>query len=85
MNVHDPDSWPKNPSLYYRRISHAHPTAHAFVKHVGLSAVLSFCGTVSLAPDEGAIPTKFYTWLCSKCIGALRAQGYLSRSEAVYK
>jgi hypothetical protein len=77
MNARDPDSWPKGPNLFYRRISHAHPTAHAFERN------RSFCGTISLAPNEGAIPTLFYTRLCSKCIKALRSWRYLSPSEPV--
>lgn len=78
MNVRDPDTWPKHPSLSYRRLSHAHYTAHAF--RGGMMAV---CNGASIPPGRGAIPTKFYTRLCSNCIGALKTWGYLSRSEKV--
>ena len=77
MNVRDPATWPKGTNLFYRRISHEHPTAHAFELN------RSFCGTISLAPDQGSIPTKFYTRLCAKCIKALRTRGFMHRSEAV--
>ena len=77
MDAHDPATWPKAPDLSYQRLSHAHPTAHAFDRN------RSLCGQLSLAPGQGAIPTKFYTRLCSNCIGALKSWGYLSRSEVV--
>lgn len=77
MNVRDPATWPKAPDLSYRRRSHAHPIAHAFFRNHAL------CGQGSLAPGQGAIPTRDYTRLCSKCIVALRFWGYLSRSEVV--
>ena len=78
MNVHDPATWPKHARLSYRRISQAHPTAHAF--HDGAK---SLCNAISVVPDRGVMPTRFYTRLCSNCIKSLRAWGYLSRSEVV--
>ena len=80
MNVHDPATWPKHARLSYRRISQAHPTAHAFY-----DGAKSLCNAMSLVPggSQGVIPTEGYTRLCSNCIKDLRAWGYLSRSEVV--
>ena len=78
MNVRDPATWPQHLDLSYRRLSHAHPTAHAFDR-----GIMSLCNQVTVLPGSGVIPTDGYTRLCSNCIGALKSWGYLSRSEVV--
>ena len=79
MKVDDPSTWPQGPNLRYRRISHEHPTTHAFA----FDSNTSLCGSINLAPGAGSIPLKTYSRLCSHCIGSLRSWGYLSRSEVV--
>ena len=80
MKLSDPATWPKHPGLTYWRLSHAHPTAHAFHGDAGSC----LCGSgVVLARDKCVIPTEGYTRLCSRCIGALGSWGYMSRSEVV--
>ena len=78
MNINDPATWPKQPYLAYWRLSRALPVAHAFYGGTGTT----LCN-VSLARDKRVIPTKGYTRLCKRCIGALKSWGYLSGSEVV--
>ena len=79
MKVSDPDTWPKHPNLAYWRISHAHPTAHAVYEKQGKA----LCSAVLSGPERRVAPTKGYTRLCYSCVKALRAWGYLPRSEVI--
>jgi hypothetical protein len=79
MKLSDPATWPKYTHLFYRKISSAHPTAHAFYAN----SSTSLCNGISRDPTRNVPPTAGYCRLCSHCIGDLRAWGYLSRSEVV--
>lgn len=80
MNVQDPATWPKRPDLFYRRISHAHPIAHAFYGNRSKS----ICNGISLDDrSRNVYPTESYSRLCSNCIGALKTLGWMPRAEVV--
>ena len=79
MNLSDPATWPKHPDLSYWRISRAHPIAHA----VYGEQAETLCSAVLPGPETRVAPTGGYTRLCLSCIQALKAWGYLPRSEVV--
>lgn len=73
MNVSDPDTWPKRPTLSYWRLSHAHPTAHAFYNwNAALTNLRAYCGAICREPAKAMLLTEGYGRLCNKCIAALR-------------